>query len=203
MTLRLCRLHSTDEAGRQRIITKRTFSKAEKLVPCHAAEGMMERMIIIHGMVVEIAENLPRNDLYSLWWNDIVETAMIEHHGDVNATGQIGLKGSQVQGGGQKNQLPDCFGVPAGIDGCHQSAVTGPDQDQIGLVLKEAIQSVYPLVQRARKVLKDHVGKFIPEKFAFCTMACAFKAVNEDASRGHDRHLCIENDRPAIAFPLR
>jgi hypothetical protein len=65
------------------------------------------------------------------------------------------------------------------------------------------IQSVHPLVQRAGKVLKDHVGKFIPEKFAFCTMACAFKAVNKDARQGHDRHLCIENDRPAIAFRLR
>jgi hypothetical protein len=174
----------------------------EQVVPCHIAEGMMERMIIVHGMIVEVAENLPRNDLYCLRRDDIVEKAMIEHHGDVNATGQVGLKVSQVQGGGQKNQLPDCSGGPAGIDGGHQSAVTGSDQDQIGLVLKEVIQSVHPLVQRAGKVLKDHVGKFIPEKFAFCTMACAFKAVDKYPCQGHGDHLCVENGRPGTAFPL-
>jgi hypothetical protein len=205
MTLRPSRFHSTDESGRQWSIAavQKPFSNMEQVVPSHAAEGMMERMIIVHGMIVKIAENLPRNDLNSLRRDDIVGSTMIEHDGDVNARGQVGLKVSQIKGGGQQNQLPDCSGVPAGIDGGHESSVAGSDQDQIGPARKDAIQSVHSLVQRAGKVLKDHIGKFIPEKFAFCTTACAFKAVNKDACRGHDRHLCIENGRPAIAFPLR
>jgi hypothetical protein len=128
---------------------------------------------------------------------------MIKHDGDVNARGQVGFKVSQIQGGGQKNQLPDCSGGPAGINGGHESSVTGSDQDEIDLAIKEAIQPVHPLVQRADKILEDHVGIFIPEKFAFCAMACAFKSVDKYACRRHDRHLCIENDRPAIAFSLR
>jgi hypothetical protein len=154
-------------------------------------------------MIVKIAENLPCYDLHRLRRDDIVEKTMIEHNGDVNMRGQAGLKISQVQGRGQKNQFPDRSRVPAGIDGGHESAVTGSDQDEISFAIKEAIQPVHPLVQRAGKVLKDHVGKFIPEKFAFCPMACAFKAVNKDACRGHDCHLCLENDRAVIAFPLR
>jgi hypothetical protein len=192
MTLRTWCFHSIHGAIRQWIIDKRTHSDAEKLVPVHLAEGMMERMIILHGMIVEMAENHPRNGLNRLRWNDIVEKAMIEHDGDVNAKGQIGLKVSQIQGGGQKNQFPDCSGVPAGVDSRHESAVTGPDEDQIGLVLKEAIQSVHPPIERTGKVLKDHVWEFIPEKFAFCTTTCALKAVNKDTCRRHDCHLSAD-----------
>jgi hypothetical protein len=186
----------------KRIIVNRTFSNTEKIIPSHAAEGMMERMIIIRDMVAEIDKNLSRNGLNRLRRNDVVETAMIERHRDFYPAGHIGLEFNQVQGRGEKDQLSDGQGVPAGIDGRHESAITGSDQDEIGFVLQKAIQFVHAPIQGADKILEDHVGIVTPEKFAFCTTACAFKAVDKYPCRGHGDHLCVENGRPGIAFPL-
>jgi hypothetical protein len=184
------------------IIVNRTFSNTEEIIPSHAAEGMMERMVILHDMVAEIGKNLLRNGLNRLRRNDIVETAMIEHHRDFYLTGQVGLKFDQVQGRGEKDQLPDGQGVPAGINGRHESAITGSDQDQIGFVLQQVIQFVHAPIHGADKILEDHVGIFTPEKFALCTMACAFKAVDKYPCQEHGDHLCVENGRSDIAFPL-
>jgi hypothetical protein len=202
MTLRSCCHHSIDGAMRQWIIAKRTFSKAEKLIPCHIAEGVMERMIIIHGPVVKIAENLPRNGLNGLRRDDIIETTMIEHHGDFNPMGQIGLKLDQIQGRGEKDQFSDGPRVLTGINNRHEPAITGSDQDQTGFVLQEAIQFIHAPIQRAEKILEDHAGIFIPEEFPFCAVACAFKSVDKYAFQGHGDQLCIKNDRSGIAFPL-
>jgi hypothetical protein len=191
-----------DDVIRQMDNVNRTFSSTEKLIPCHIAEGKMERMIIIHDMVAEIDKNLSCNGLNRLRRNDIVETAMIEYHRAFYLAGQIGLEFNQVQSRGEKNQFPDGQGVPAGIDSRHESAITGSDQDQSGFVLQQAIQFVHAPIQGADKILEDHVGIFTPEKFAFCTMACAFKAVDKYPCQGHGDHLCVENGRSDIAFPL-
>jgi hypothetical protein len=191
-----------DDIIRQMDNGNRTFSSTEKLIPCHIAESKMERMIIIHDMVAEIDKNLSCNGLNRLRRNDIVETAMIDHHRDFYPAGQIGLEFNQVQGRGEKDQFPDGQGVPAGIDGRHESPITGSDQGQIDFVLQQAIQFVHAPIQGADKILEDHVGIFTPEKFAFCTMTCAFKAVDKYPCQGHGDHLCVENGRSDIAFPL-
>jgi hypothetical protein len=168
------------------------LSGAEKFIPVHPAEGMMERMIVLHGMVVKPAEYFPRNDHYGIRRDDIVEKAMVEYHGNLNPRSQKGFKFNQIQGRGQKDQLSESCGIPAGINGSHESAVTGSDQDQIRFVPEKVIQFIHPSIERTGKVLQEHVGISAPEKFSFCPAACAFQPMDKNARQNHDGRLCIK-----------
>ena len=139
----------------------------------------------------------------SLRWYHIIITAMIEHDRNPQGAVQVRFKFGQVQCRCEKDQSFHVLFIFAGVNRRHQTAITGPDQNQICLVAKNVIEFIHSPLQRAGKILQDHPRIFFPEKFTFRAITGTFETMDENSRCLHGLVLFIESGWLCSAFPLR
>ena len=145
-------------------------------------------MVVVHPAVVEAGEDLLGDGLDGVGGDDVVPGTVVQRDGDRQTAAATGGEGRQIEGRRQQDEPTDGRLVLAGIQGGHQSAVTGANQDEIRPVSEQRPQLRHPFVQVSEEVLDDHVGIAGAEINPLGALARALQSVDENA----DRH-CSES----------
>ena len=140
-------------------------------------------MVVVHPAVVEAGENLQGDGPYGVGGDDVVPRTVVQRDGDRQTAAATGGEGLQIEGRRQQDEPADGRLVFAGIQGGHQSAVTGADQDEIRPVREQRPQFRHPFVQVPEEVLDDHVGIAGAEVNPLGALARALQSVDENAGR--------------------